>query len=1120
MNSFYEDPHHISVSNVTARKEKSQALLDFIVLNTSNEIEMLSVVGKWLDIDNISQSLNKGKSGSIYPSDVKDNSMHLTVSSHQKKKSYSTAINHDGEFTHAVFTTKQITPDLKAIKEYRDILAEAHRNGSVLPPKPYDVEEVLIALDGDIHSKLYKLLKKNYPVPVMEEWIPYIYDEFLKADLIREMNIYSFNVEKDIKGIRFRGNEYDIKRVISEGIAKIKLIFADYEQMEDDEENKLNLVHSTSDYIRLFANELATVVQNNLEVRFDPNKMLHSNGFKAMNLYANKQGITGYYPPQANAIMGASKTLNNEDFVFIVGEMGSGKSAIGTAIPYINSFITNGSDEKVKPFRSIVISPNIMVNKWCREIKSRVPNAVVRIISSHSDVLDLYNEVTYKTSKGKTKFRLPTEIEYYVMSSEVMKASFLEDPDFVIASTLGDINKTEDSSMLRGMSVDKDTDGLSNQKLKVLDVDGGVFCPNCRQPLLDKDDRVSETFFRKFNPKKEEFKNKKTVRNTMCSENILAKHAPKHMIRKWAYDPINGAKKPVEHSVPCGHHFWGPKVGLSEGQRKISPAWLINKKFPRGFFKYLIADEVHELASGQAARATGFGQLVNHTTKQILLTGTLFGGMAKDIFYLLARLAPKKLATEEITFTDPGAFNKIYGVNETTITLNTEGEQLKKTTNQKPGINPHLFPIYLMNNAVFLELSDLADALPKYEEIPVAVRMDTEHRRAYRQFETNFVNYVKDHKELSGIRSLSSYINIASQYADAPFNFNEVKIFDEFGISHTFTPPQVFDEDFEPNKFKELVSRLDEEIANGRKNLVYAKYTGKDSRTQMNTWLYEKLKGLGYNVGILMNGKTYDGIKMPKSSIDREQWLKDMMAKHNWDILITNPKLVKVGLDLLDYPTIHFYQLDYSTFDYMQASRRSWRIGQQQDVKVYTYINKDTIQENILSHLARKIDASLAIQGKFSEEGLRAMSEASGSLTDIAKELINGNGLGEVETVYATFKRKNKSFADMQSKEFEEYTNYIMNPIEGGIETVRANRAKAHEAVDEVIKDVKKKAPKTTAVKKQIAAVEKEMKEEVNIFYDFIEEAMFMETNVKEKNFGIPKAKQIVEGQFSLDLFA
>src|SRR3989339_247023 len=102
------------------------------------------------------------------------------------------------------------------------------------------------------------------------------------------------------------------------------------------------------------------------------------------------------------------------------------------------------------------------------------------------------------------------------------------------------------------------------------------------------------------------------------------------------------------------------------------------------------------------------------------------------------------------------------------------------------------------------------------------------------------------------------------------------------------------------------------------------------------------------------------------------------------DVLITNPKKVEVGMDLLDFPSIVFYQIPVSTYTLRQASRRSWRIPQKRPVKVYFLTYSGTMQTRLMQLMADKLMCSLAIEGELSDKGLAALSETSDSL---AKEL-------------------------------------------------------------------------------------------------------------------------------------
>ncbi|MYA52737.1 MAG: hypothetical protein F4X89_04545 [Dehalococcoidia bacterium] len=56
-----------------------------------------------------------------------------------------------------------------------------------------------------------------------------------------------------------------------------------------------------------------------------------------------------------------------------------------------------------------------------------------------------------------------------------------------------------------------------------------------------------------------------------------------------------------------------------------------------------------------------------------------------------------------------------------------------------------------------------------------------------------------------------------------------------------------------------------------------------------------------------------------------------------------------------------------------QASRRSWRIGQTEPVKVALVTYRDTLQADALTPVAKKLQSSLAVEGKLPEDGPRRL---------------------------------------------------------------------------------------------------------------------------------------------------
>lgn len=94
----------------------------------------------------------------------------------------------------------------------------------------------------------------------------------------------------------------------------------------------------------------------------------------------------------------------------------------------------------------------------------------------------------------------------------------------------------------------------------------------------------------------------------------------------------------------CGAALWQASPEL----RRMEPAKLIHKKL-KGFFDYLILDEIHEEKSADSAQANAAGSLIAAAKKVIAMTGTLVGGYAEHIRPLLFRLAPRSLVAEGLS---------------------------------------------------------------------------------------------------------------------------------------------------------------------------------------------------------------------------------------------------------------------------------------------------------------------------------------------------------------------------------------------------------------------------------------------------------------------------------------
>lgn len=184
------------------------------------------------------------------------------------------------------------------------------------------------------------------------------------------------------------------------------------------------------------------------------------------------------------------------------------------------------------------------------------------------------------------------------------------------------------------------------------------------------------------------------------------------------------------------------------------------------------------------------------------------------------------------------------------------------------------------------------------------------------------------------------------------------------------------------SKERKLIEEIRKELAEGRRCQVFAVYTQKHDVTAR---LHRILTNEGIRAAVL------------RASVDtskREAWYARQI-KEGVQVVISHPKLVETGLDLLDFPTIIFYESGYSLHTLRQASRRSWRIGQLRPVRVKFLCYEGTMQTACLRLMGKKLLVALTMEGKFAGEGLQSIDEDDDMLSAMARELVEKNGIGE-----------------------------------------------------------------------------------------------------------------------------
>jgi len=166
----------------------------------------------------------------------------------------------------------------------------------------------------------------------------------------------------------------------------------------------------------------------------------------------------------------------------------------------------------------------------------------------------------------------------------------------------------------------------------------------------------------------------------------------------------------------------------------------------------------------------------------------------------------------------------------------------------------------------------------------------------------------------------------------------------------------------------------------------------------------------------------------------REKWVAGQVEA-GVDVIITHPRKVETGIDLLDFPTIVWMAIDYSVYTVLQASRRSWRIGQTEPVKVYFFAYEETIQEDALRLVAAKVAAALRINGDtVGDDSLAELDDlTSGDLVATLAKIITGDVQIEAHSLQQAFAEANASLrqantiiGDYQMVEEESYEEAVV----------------------------------------------------------------------------------------------
>ncbi len=757
--------------------------------------------------------------------------------------------------------------------------------------------------------------------------------------------------------------------------------------IQNIDSNLANVI-SLQDFIRDFGADLLSAVERD-------NPPVYSGGAYVERDTVLQSLLRKPFEAQADAVKALSALLfdQNERAAILNAEMGTGKTMMAISLSAI---------ALVEDMRHIlVISPPHLVYKWKREIQETIAGAKVWVLNGPDTLgklLKLREQLRVAPSDvpeffiiGRVRMRLGYHWRHAVAKRKFRRL-VCEDQTgegsrrFALATEhpacphCGEFIRDDDGGLVTMADVESQTKQLRCRKCKtalwslmrpksaVTDQGEVVKKALCQLPTIGP--KTAERLIGVFGAK---------MLEGMLADNI--------------YEFVNLMDEDGElifsdrQATRLERALATTEFGFGQGGYQATE--FIKRYIPKGFVDLLVVDEGHEYKNEGSAQGLAMGVLAALSKKVLLLTGTLMGGYASDLFFLLWRIMPQRMlelgyrcsergsmASASMSFMrEHGVLKDICKIKEGDNHRTSRGKRMVVNTVKGPGFGPLGIAQCVLPFTVFLKLKDIGQkVLPPYNERYVDIEMDSDQRQLYVDLERTLSDELKRGLAKGDNSLLGVVLNTLLAWPDTCFRPETVK--------HPRTRdllafvPSVYDEHRESPKETWVKEYCVEQKQAGRRVLVYTSYTGKRDTSSR---LKELLANAGLKVAVL---------KATVATEKREDWVADQVDK-GIDVIICNPELVKTGLDLLEFPSIVFMQTGYNVYTLMQAARRSWRIGQIHDVEVVFLGYARSAQSRCLALMAEKIAVSQSTSGDIPESGLDSLNQRGDSIeVSMARDLL------------------------------------------------------------------------------------------------------------------------------------
>jgi hypothetical protein len=463
-----------------------------------------------------------------------------------------------------------------------------------------------------------------------------------------------------------------------------------------------------------------------------------------------------------------------------------------------------------------------------------------------------------------------------------------------------------------------------------------------------------------------------------------------------------------------------------------------------------VLDELHTYRGGSTNAGYALGNLACVADKTIGLTATIYNGYASSLFHVEYRTNPRFRA--QWSFGSARDFVRRYGLFEWIERGKSDCEdgddivghsrlsgysRRRASLRELPAISPEL-TVWMLDHTIFVGMADLGWQMVPRREHPALTSPEEDFARAYEAFLADIRSAVRDAGR-QGVNLGGSIKEAMLSYVAAPWRETCVKGSDgkvwawapDLEIVCAHCGQTMFKDrhcaqchakripkDCQQNgcgvkrqrvfaKERALIERLLAAKQRGRKALVCVHHTDTLDIVE-SRWIGPG--GLCAAHGIRAVSAANWGARKRSKKLAAA-------ALEGVDAVFTNPQRTATGMNLIQYPEIHHFQLDFSLITVTQVNGRPWRPTQTVDVDIYYYVASGTYEVRAAARMGLKQFAALTLYGDDPSSALLQASGATGG--DLLQDILTDVAAADVPDLADIFARVNQAAGDiMRPEEF------------------------------------------------------------------------------------------------------